>query len=110
MPYCFDSIFSDNVRMPTVTKHPNKQIYIVSVDTSITLTCKSDGNPKPIYHWYKDNHDDNISTAENFTLRNINTTDSGIYTCNVSNTINGLTYTDVASMEVNILNEGNLNS
>lgn len=94
-----------NVRMPTVTKHPNKQMYIVSVDTSITLTCKSDGNPKPIYHWYKDNHDDNISTAENFTLRNINTTDSGIYTCNVSNTINGLTYTDAASMEVNILNE-----
>ncbi|CAG2190564.1 unnamed protein product [Mytilus edulis] len=54
--------------MPTVTKHPNKQIYS-KCRYSITLTCKSDGNPKPIYHWYKDNHDDNISTAENFTLR-----------------------------------------
>ncbi|CAG2201843.1 MUSK [Mytilus edulis] len=97
--------FKNNVRTPTVTKHPNKQIYIVSADTSITLPCTSDGNPKPSYRWYKDSLDDKISIAANFTLRNINTTDRGIYTCNVSNTINGLTYTDVASIEVNIMNE-----
>lgn len=96
--------------MPTVTKHPDKQKYIVGEDTSITLSCKGDGNPTPIYRWYKDNHGDNISTAENFTLMNINTTDRGLYTCNVSNTINGLTFTEVATIEVNIMNEGNINA
>ncbi|VDI77720.1 Hypothetical predicted protein [Mytilus galloprovincialis] len=85
-----------HVRIPTITKCPGKHEYIAGVDSSITLTCTSDGNPKPIYHWYKDNHDDSISNGENFTLMNINTTDSGLYTCNVSNTINGLTFTEAA--------------
>ncbi|CAC5408231.1 unnamed protein product [Mytilus coruscus] len=46
-----------NVRIPTVTKHPDKQEYIVhvGVDISITLTCITDGNPKPVFHWYKGN-------------------------------------------------------
>ncbi|CAG2190563.1 unnamed protein product [Mytilus edulis] len=94
-----------HVRIPTVTKYPDKHEYIAGVDSSITLTCTSDGNPKPIYHWYKDNHGDIISIAENLTLMNINTTDRGLYTCYVSNTINGLTFTEVASIEVNIMNE-----
>ncbi|XP_063446590.1 uncharacterized protein LOC134726123 [Mytilus trossulus] len=93
------------VRLPSVTKHPDKQNYIVGEDSSITFSCTGDGNPKPIYHWYKDNHDDLISTAENFTLSNINISDRGLYTCNVSNTINGITYTEGATIEVNIMNE-----
>ncbi|VDI77719.1 Hypothetical predicted protein [Mytilus galloprovincialis] len=93
------------VRIPTVTKHPDKQKYIVGEDTSLTLSCTSDGNPAPVYRWYKYNLDDNISTDENFTLSNINTTDKGLYTCNVSNTINGLTFTEVTTIEVNIMNE-----
>ncbi|XP_071131771.1 uncharacterized protein [Mytilus edulis] len=96
-----------HVRIPTVTKYPDKHEYIAGVDSSITLTCTGYGNPKPIYHWYKDNHGDSISIAEKFTLMNINTTDRGLYTCYVSNTINGLTFTEVASIEVNITNEEN---
>lgn len=108
--FCFNFLLVDKVRIPTVTKHPDKQNYVVGEDTSLTLSCTSDGNPTPVYRWYKNNHDDNISTDENFTLSNINTTDKGQYTCNVSNTINGLTYTEVTTIEVNIMNEGNLNA
>ncbi|CAC5408230.1 unnamed protein product [Mytilus coruscus] len=96
-----------NFNLPTVTKHPEKQEYIVGVDTSITLTCTSDGNPKPIYSWYKGNQYDIISTDGNFTITDINTTNSGLYICYVTNTINGHTYTKAAQMEVNIVNEAN---
>ncbi|CAC5408232.1 unnamed protein product [Mytilus coruscus] len=94
-----------NVRIPTVSKHPDKQEYIVGVDISITLTCITDGNPKPVFHWYKSNQDAYISTEENFTITNINTKKSGLYICNVSNTINEKIYTEAAEIEVNIINE-----
>ncbi|CAC5408233.1 unnamed protein product [Mytilus coruscus] len=96
-----------NVRMPTVTKHPAKQEYIVGVDTSITLTCTTDGNPKPIYRWFEGNQSDIISTDDNFTLTDINTTKRCLYICYVTNTFNGHTYTKAAQMEFNIINEEN---
>lgn len=108
--FVWNFLLSDNVRKPTVTKHPDRQEYIVGVDTSISLTCTSDGNPKPFYRWYKDNHDDINITAANFTLRNINTTDSGQYICKVSNTINEQIYTEATEIDVNIVNEGNFSS
>ncbi|XP_052072191.1 uncharacterized protein LOC127710402 [Mytilus californianus] len=96
-----------HVQIPTVTKHPDKQEYIIGRDISIILTCTSDGNPKPIYRWYKENQDNGIITAGIFIISNINTTNGGIYICNVSNTINGHTYTKAAKMEVDIINEEN---
>ncbi|CAC5408237.1 unnamed protein product [Mytilus coruscus] len=60
----------DRVQIPTVTKHPDKQKYIVGRDLSIILTCTSDVNHKPIYRWYKENHDKGISTDGNFTIKN----------------------------------------
>ncbi|CAC5388060.1 unnamed protein product [Mytilus coruscus] len=93
--------------MPTIIKYPNKTYYVVGEDTNIYLTCKSDGNPKPNYHWYKENHNERISTSENLTIVDMNKTNSGVYTCTVSNTFNGGTYTNSANVRVDIINKGN---
>ncbi|CAG2199641.1 unnamed protein product [Mytilus edulis] len=69
------------VRIPTIINHPNKTEYVLGEDTSIHLACKSDGNPKPSYFWYKENPKQQVSLNENFTITNLNITDSGAYTC-----------------------------
>ncbi|XP_052072188.1 serine-rich adhesin for platelets-like isoform X1 [Mytilus californianus] len=93
------------VSMPTIIKYPNKAYYVVGEDTSIHLTCKSDGNPKPNYQWYKENHKERISTNENLNITDMNVTNSGVYTCKVSNTFNGGTFTNSTDLQVNIMNK-----
>ncbi|CAC5399303.1 unnamed protein product [Mytilus coruscus] len=95
--------------MPNITKYPNKSYYVVGEDTSILLTCKSDGNPKPYYQWYKENDNELISTNESWTIKNMNVTNSGVYTCNVSNTFNGDTYRNAKNVHIDIMNKGKLN-
>ncbi|CAC5404102.1 unnamed protein product [Mytilus coruscus] len=95
------------VKMPTIIKYPNKTDYLVGLDTSISLNCTTDGNPKPNYLWYKDNQIEAISTRETFTIANVTTTNSGIYTCIVSNTFNDVIYTTRVQMHVCITKEGN---
>ncbi|CAC5420445.1 unnamed protein product [Mytilus coruscus] len=98
------------VRMPTIQLYPNKTDYVVGLYSSIDLICKSDGNPKPNYHWYKENHNMPISNSENFTITDMNKTDSGMYTCNVSNTFNGNTYNIATYVRVNIIYEADIST
>lgn len=92
--------------MPTIILNRNKTDYLVGVDSSIDLICKSDGNPKPNFHWYKENIHEAISESENFTITDLNKTDSGTYTCNVSNTFNGDTYTNAVTVRINVMDKG----
>ncbi|CAG2201836.1 unnamed protein product [Mytilus edulis] len=100
----------NEVSEPTITKYPNKPYYIVGENTSILLTCKSDGNPKPHYQWYKENDNMLISTNERLTITDMNVRNSGIYTCNVSNTFNGDTHRNARHVQLNIMNKENLAS
>ncbi|VDI11395.1 Hypothetical predicted protein [Mytilus galloprovincialis] len=93
------------VSEPTITKYPNKPFYVVGENTSILLTCKSDGNPQPYYKWYKENDNLLISTNESWIITDMNVTNSGIYTCNVSNTFNGDTHSNAKHVQVNIMNK-----
>ncbi|CAC5379341.1 unnamed protein product [Mytilus coruscus] len=95
------------VKMPTIVNHPNKTDYLVGLDTSISLKCTTDANPKPSYLWYKDNQIQAISTSETLTIRDVTTTNSGVYTCIVSNTFNDVIYTKRVQMHVCITKEGN---
>lgn len=99
--------FSDEVRSPNITKYPNKDYYVVGKDTSIHLTCKSEGNPPPVFFWFKYNSVKFKSASENLTIMVMNKTDSGEYTCKVSNTFSGETYRRSAEVQVNVINEGN---
>lgn len=92
--------------MPTIITHPNKTDYLVSLDTSISLNCKTDGNPKPSYLWYKDNNIEAISTNKTLTITDVTTTNSGIYICIVSNTFNDVIHTKRVQMHVCITKEG----
>lgn len=92
--------------MPTIVKHPNKGDYLEGLDTSITLNCITDGNPKPSYTWYKDNEIEAISTSHILTMTNLSTSNSGLYTCVVSNNINNIIHTERVQMQVSILKGG----
>lgn len=98
--------FLDAVRTPTIIKYPNKAYYVVGEDTSIHLTCRSDGNPKPTYQWYKETHNELISISTNFTITDVNVMNRGVYICNVTNTFNGETHTSTSSERVNIIDKG----
>lgn len=94
------------MKIPTIVKHPNKGEYLVGLDTSITLNCTTDGNPTPRYLWYKDNVIEAISTGDFLTITNITTSNSGLYTCFVSNTFNGVNHTERVQLHVSILKQG----
>ncbi|CAC5406277.1 unnamed protein product [Mytilus coruscus] len=96
-----------SVKVPTIVKHPNKTDYLVGVDTSISLNCVADGNPKPNYLWYKDNQIEAISTSGNLTFTNVTTANSGIYTCVVSNNLNDVISTKRVLMYLSIIKEVN---
>ncbi|CAC5406274.1 unnamed protein product [Mytilus coruscus] len=95
------------VRTATINKHPDKADYLIGLDTSINLTCTTDGNPKPSYLWYKDKQIDAIGNNQILTINDVNTTSSGLYTCFVSNTINDIIHTKRVQVLVNIINEAN---
>ncbi|XP_076075851.1 uncharacterized protein LOC143046578 [Mytilus galloprovincialis] len=96
------------VKMPTIITHPNKTDCLVGFDTSISLNCKTDGNPEPSYLWYKDNQIEAISTSKTLTITNVTTTNSGIYICIVSNTLNDVIHTKRVQLYVSITEEGNI--
>ncbi|XP_053332894.1 B-cell receptor CD22-like isoform X2 [Clarias gariepinus] len=52
--------------------------------SSVTLTCSSDANPPvELYTWYKGKS--SIGTGKTYTISNINSVDSGDYTCQAKN-------------------------
>ncbi|XP_071133327.1 cell adhesion molecule 2-like [Mytilus edulis] len=88
------------VKMPTIVKLPTKTDYLVGIDTSISLKCNTDGNPKPSYVWYTDNAFEALSTSENLTITDASTTNRCIYTCFVSNALNCVIHTKRVQMHV----------
>ncbi|CAG2199625.1 unnamed protein product [Mytilus edulis] len=61
------------VMMPTILIHPNKTDYLVGLDTSISLNCTAEGNPKLSYLWYKVNQIEAIGTSATLTITDVTT-------------------------------------
>lgn len=77
------------------------------VETNVTLVCKVIADPNPIIKWKRTNADGNfveISVTSdisngNYTIYNARIEDSGIYLCNVSNTLGYDSYTTEVIIE-----------
>lgn len=92
--------------MPTIVRHPNKTHYLVGSDNRIDLTRTTDGNPEANYLWYKDNQLEAISTNKTLTFTDVAATNSGLYTCDVSNTFNDVINTKRVQIHVCIIKDG----
>ncbi|XP_068734265.1 leucine-rich repeats and immunoglobulin-like domains protein 1 [Montipora capricornis] len=60
---------------------------IVTENKTITLYCKSNGNPSPNIIWTKDGNDSVLHEGSNYTLKNITRGQAGIYLCIAQNGI-----------------------
>ncbi|XP_052069883.1 uncharacterized protein LOC127708798 [Mytilus californianus] len=70
------------VRNPSIMKYLNRSTYLEGIEI-IDLTCISNGNPPPTYLWYfKGTYLDAGSVLK---IKNGRESDSGLYTCNASN-------------------------
>ena len=79
---------------------PSSSTVKVNVGSSLTLSCTSQGSPPDAFTWRKDGGPVLQSTTTpltytnkiavfcaNYSIDNITTSDSGTYTCNVTNPI-----------------------
>ena len=87
----------------------------VNVGTSLTLSCTSRGSPPDTFTWRKDNDPVMESTSiiavdhtnmnaefrADYSIANVTTSDSGTYTCNVTNPIG----TASATITVKVIGE-----
>lgn len=60
---------------------------IVTENETITLYCKSSGNPSPNIIWTKDGNDSVLHEGSNYTIKNITRGQAGIYLCIAQNGI-----------------------
>ena len=91
---------------------PSLSTVTVAVDSSLTLSCTSRGSPPDTFTWRKDNGPtvlqstsinavDHTSTSAvfraNYSIDSVTTSDSGTYTCTITNPIgnNSSTFTVV---------------
>ncbi|XP_062570546.1 cell adhesion molecule 3-like [Saccostrea cucullata] len=79
---------------PVIDLVPFKEMYFAGDD--LKLECVSDGNPSPVYRWaflsINKREDDikyPISNRSSLMMNNLQTNNSGIYSCFASNTFNG---------------------
>lgn len=70
-----------------------KETYVeVKVSKSITLICPAIGTPNPVIRWFKNGHELEVfDVPDQYTLRDIQQTDEGIYQCVATNKA-GTTY------------------
>lgn len=84
-------------------------ISVFKTGESVQLNCKADGNPNPHYSWFKGNTSDNfITDNDTLVIKNANISDSGVYTCDTSNEINGEVFSEFKSRKVRIGNNNKL--
>ncbi|XP_015259251.1 PREDICTED: B-cell receptor CD22-like [Cyprinodon variegatus] len=55
--------------------------------SSVTLTCSCDANPAALYVWYKEGHESDKTSGQNFIIENIQQEHSGDYHCKVQNSL-----------------------
>ncbi|CAC5421815.1 CADM3 [Mytilus coruscus] len=93
-----------HVRHVSINKLPDKQTYDPTVK-NITLTCNSEGNPKPTYAWYKESDTNTtLSTSKLYLINNVRKNKSGTYICEVHNSIGDEKYNASSSVDIHIEN------
>ncbi|CAC5360258.1 unnamed protein product [Mytilus coruscus] len=89
------------VRSPSIALLPNKTVC--HEGDSVKLECKAFGNPNPSYTWIKGNRsNETIVFKDSFVIEHANISDSGFYTCDTSNSIDGKVYTEYLSTYIDI--------
>uniref|UniRef100_A0AAQ6IMM2 Ig-like domain-containing protein n=2 Tax=Anabas testudineus TaxID=64144 RepID=A0AAQ6IMM2_ANATE len=69
--------------LPSVSVSPSEIVE----GSSVTLTCSSDANPAANYTWYKENEESPKASGQIFTITDIRAEHSGIYYCEVQNSL-----------------------
>ncbi|CAC5411552.1 unnamed protein product [Mytilus coruscus] len=93
------------VRHINITKQPSKAQYNQKT-TMINLTCKGDGNPELTYQWFrKENTRSILSSTNLYIIKDIVQNSSGVYICEVYNTIDDIEYNVKYSVEIDIVDE-----
>ncbi|XP_078352640.1 hemicentin-1-like isoform X3 [Oculina patagonica] len=91
---------------PKIASHPLSNI--IKEGRNVTLSCNTDGNPVPTISWTRngdpvdENKNSRVSFTENkkqFTIINVNRTDSGEYRCVANNSVGNDT-SNVATLDV----------
>ena len=85
---------------PPVIDTPSPSTEIVAIGSSLTLSCTSRGSPPDTFTWRKDNgpvlqstttpvtyNDNSAVFRADYSIDSVTTSDSGTYTCNVTNPI-----------------------
>ncbi|CAC5425224.1 unnamed protein product [Mytilus coruscus] len=94
-----------HVRHINITKQPNKAQYEEKTPT-INLTCTGDGNPKPTYKWFRQENTRSILSSTNlYIIEDGVQNNSGVYICEVYNTIDDIEYSANFSVEIDIVDE-----
>jgi len=73
---------------PTITEKPKAQM-IVDIGSTVTLTCRAEGVPKPDIIWTKDSDTSFEVRKEILTLTNMQVKNMGFYTCSAKNVVGG---------------------
>ena len=95
---------------------PSSSIVTVAIGCPLTLSCTSRGSPPDTFTWRKDGdsvvlqstsifpvtyNDISAVFCANYSIVSVSTSDSGIYTCNVTNPIGS----DVATITVVVISK-----
>ena len=73
----------EEVEMPSITQPPQSQSH--SLGQPVNLTCGADGNPPPLYQWFRDGTEIPGASLPYLYLSVVTPGDRGNYTCTASN-------------------------
>ena len=71
------------VKSPNITQPPQSQSH--SLGLPVNLTCGADGNPPPLYQWFKDEVEIHGATLPYLYIDVVAPGDRGNYTCTATN-------------------------
>ena len=106
------ALISVNIATPVIDT-PSLSNITIGVGSTVTLSCISRGSPPDVFTWRKDDGPVVESTSiaavthnstsavfnANYSIDNITTSDSGMYTCTVTNPIGS----DIANFSVTVV-------